>query len=94
MCFQVVLAYEVIVLCKCSGNVPIGYGKFSPSQKVHFLLHYSHTHGGERKCTRAKHHGRLKPKWSSLDDYLNFFYWYPRIAPFTQGSNILFLAAA
>ena len=25
MCFQVVLAYEVIVLCKCSGNVPIGY---------------------------------------------------------------------
>ena len=25
VCFQVVLAYEVIVLCKCSGNVPIGY---------------------------------------------------------------------
>ena len=24
MCFQVVLAYEVIVLCKCSGNVLIG----------------------------------------------------------------------
>ena len=22
VCFQVVLAYEVIVLCKCSGNVP------------------------------------------------------------------------
>ena len=24
VCFQVVLAYEVIVLCKCSGNVLIG----------------------------------------------------------------------
>ena len=25
VCFQVILAYESIVLCKCSGNVLIGY---------------------------------------------------------------------
>ena len=29
VCFQVILAYESIVLCKCSGKVLIGY----PSSK-------------------------------------------------------------
>ena len=28
VCFQVILAYESIVLCKCSGNVLIGYENF------------------------------------------------------------------
>ena len=27
VCFQVILAYESIVLCMCSGNILIGYGK-------------------------------------------------------------------
>ena len=55
----------------------------SPSEKVHFQ---SYTHGRERKCTRAKHHGRLKQKWSSFHDYLNIAYWYPRITPVRQVS--------
>ena len=44
--------------------------------QVHFL---SYTHGSERNCSRAKHRGRLKQKWSFLDDYPKIFYWYPRI---------------
>ena len=29
VCFQVILAYESIVLCMCSGNVLIGYERLS-----------------------------------------------------------------
>ena len=29
-----------------------------------------YTYGGERKCTRTKHCGRLKQEWSSFDDNL------------------------
>ena len=57
-------------------------GKFPPSQKAGFL---SYTHGSEGKCTRVKHHGRLKQEWSSFDDYLKTTYWYPKIPPVVQG---------
>ena len=59
---------------------------YPPSQKVCFL---SYPHGSGRECTRVKHRGRLKPEWSSLDEYLKMAFvppdcqvmslWYPRI---------------
>ena len=39
----------------------------------------SYAYGSERKYTRAKHYGRLKQEWCSLNDYLKTAYWYPKI---------------
>ena len=33
----------------------------------------------KKMCTKAKYHGRLKQKWSSLGDHIKIAQWYPRI---------------
>ena len=66
------LAGERMLLIPKVAKYSVGtISKFLLSQKVCFL---SYPHGKERKCTRAKHHSRLKQKWSSLDDDLNIAY--------------------
>ena len=46
VCFQVILAYESIVLCKCSGNVLIGYLIYnSRSMKYSYFIHLSLENG-------------------------------------------------
>ena len=54
----------------------------------------SYTQGSERKCTRAKHHGRLKQKWNSFDDDLKMAYWYRRIPPAHQVILLWYLRIA
>ena len=51
----------------------------SPFSRGMFSIIYIPVHGSERKSSRAKHHGKLKQKWSFFDDYLKIAYWYPRI---------------
>ena len=42
--FQVILAYESIVLCKCSGNVLIGFLTYLPEYLISTLPHPRQTH--------------------------------------------------
>ena len=62
-------------------NVHVKNWYVSPSQTMCFL---SYTHESERKCTRAKHHGKLRQNWNSFDNYLKTAYWHPRISPAHQ----------